>query len=48
MTEYEKLFWEILEVQKKIHGDGMDAEIMALGLAEKAIREELKERKDNE
>ena len=44
MTEYEKLFWEILEVQKKIHGDGMDAEIMALGLAEK----ELIERKDNE
>jgi RNAse (barnase) inhibitor barstar len=39
--QFNKLFWKHLAEQKKIHGDGMDAEIMALGLAEKELKERL-------
>ena len=39
--QFNKLFWKHLEEQKKIYGDGMDAEIMALGLAEKELKKRL-------
>ena len=39
--QFNKLFWKYLAEQKKIHGDGMDAEIMALGLAKKELKERL-------